>query len=61
MRIEERDKAAEDLKSAVHKVQVEAEEEMKRLTEVHLKQQREQKEFIVKLQVWTYFSQSSGD
>jgi hypothetical protein len=45
----------------VHKVQVEAEEEMKRLTDVHLKQQREQKEFIVKLQVWTYFSQSSGD
>ncbi|KAM0824851.1 hypothetical protein ACQ4PT_069933 [Festuca glaucescens] len=50
MRIEERDKAAEDLKSAVHKVQAEAEDKMKKHTEVYLKQQREQKEFITKLQ-----------
>ncbi|XP_051183507.1 uncharacterized protein [Lolium perenne] len=50
MRIEERDKAAEDLKSAVHKVQAEAEDKMKKQTEVYLKQQREQKEFITKLQ-----------
>ena len=64
MRIEERDKAAEDLKSALHKVQAEAQDEMKRQTEAYLKQQREQKEFIIKLQVLiisSYFSQSSGD
>ncbi|KQK23873.1 myosin-9 isoform X2 [Brachypodium distachyon] len=50
LRIEERDKAAEDLKSALHKVQSEAQEEIKRQTEIYLKQQREQKEFITKLQ-----------
>ncbi|CAM0870234.1 unnamed protein product [Alopecurus aequalis] len=50
LRIEERDKAAEDLKSAVHKVQVEAQDEIKKQTEAYLKQQREQKEFIIKLQ-----------
>jgi Holliday junction resolvase-like predicted endonuclease len=64
MRIEERDKAAEDLKSAVHKVQAEAEDKMKKQTEVYLKQQREQKEFITKLQVLIYsscFSQRSAD
>jgi Holliday junction resolvase-like predicted endonuclease len=64
MRIEERDKAAEDLKSGVHKVQAEAEDKMKKQTEVYLKQQREQKEFITKLQVRifsSYFSQRSDD
>ncbi|KAE8799733.1 myosin-9 [Hordeum vulgare] len=50
LRIEERDKAAEDLKSALHKVQAEAQDEMKRQTEAYLKQQKEQKEFIMKLQ-----------
>ncbi|KAF7062083.1 hypothetical protein CFC21_068724 [Triticum aestivum] len=50
LRIEERDKATEDLKSALHKVQAEAQDEMKRQTEAYLKQQKEQKEFIVKLQ-----------
>ncbi|KAM3316080.1 hypothetical protein ACQJBY_034303 [Aegilops geniculata] len=50
LRIEERDKAAEDLKSALHKVQAEAQDEMKRQTEAYLKQQKEQKEFIIKLQ-----------
>lgn len=50
MRREERDKAAEDLKSALHKVNAEAQEEIKRQAEAHLRQQREQKEVISKLQ-----------
>lgn len=50
LRIEERDKAAEDLKSALHKVQAEAQEEIKRQAEAYLRQQREQKEVISKLQ-----------
>ncbi|KAF2937065.1 uncharacterized protein [Oryza sativa Japonica Group] len=50
LRREERDKAAEDLKSALHKVNAEAQEEIKRQAEAHLRQQREQKEVISKLQ-----------
>ncbi|KAF0911076.1 hypothetical protein E2562_005459 [Oryza meyeriana var. granulata] len=50
LRREERDKAAEDLKSALHKVNAEAQEEIKRLAEAYLRQQREQKEVISKLQ-----------
>ncbi|TVU48532.1 hypothetical protein EJB05_08171, partial [Eragrostis curvula] len=50
LRIEERDKAAEDLKSALHKMQAEAQEEIKRQAESYLRQQREQKEVISKLQ-----------
>ncbi|WVZ55282.1 hypothetical protein U9M48_005963 [Paspalum notatum var. saurae] len=50
LRREERDKAAHDLKSALHKVQIEAQEESKRQAESYLRQQREQKEVINKLQ-----------
>ncbi|PWZ53307.1 hypothetical protein Zm00014a_026305 [Zea mays] len=50
LRREERDKAAHDLKSAVHKVQAEAQEEIKKQAESYLRQQREQKEVINKLQ-----------
>lgn len=51
LRREERDKAAEDLKSVMHKMQAEAQEEIKRQAELYLRQQREQKEVISKLQV----------
>ncbi|RLN18747.1 myosin-11 isoform X2 [Panicum miliaceum] len=50
LRREERDKAAQDLKSALHKVQAEAQEEIKREAESYLRQQNEQKEVISKLQ-----------
>lgn len=50
LRREERDKAAHDLKSALHKVQAEAQEEIKKQAESYLRQQREQKEVISKLQ-----------
>uniref|UniRef100_A0A0E0CUJ1 FHA domain-containing protein n=1 Tax=Oryza meridionalis TaxID=40149 RepID=A0A0E0CUJ1_9ORYZ len=50
LRREERDKSAEDLKSALHKVNAEAQEEIKRQAEAYLRQQREQKEVISKLQ-----------
>ncbi|CAA7410853.1 unnamed protein product [Spirodela intermedia] len=46
----EREKAAADLKSALQRVQLEAQEEIKRQTDVYLQQHREQQEFIVKLQ-----------
>ncbi|GJN09233.1 hypothetical protein PR202_ga27220 [Eleusine coracana subsp. coracana] len=49
-RREERDKAADDLKSALHKMQSEAQEEIKRQAESYLREQREQKEVICKLQ-----------
>lgn len=39
------------MKSALHKVQAEAQEEIKRQSESYLRQQREQKEVISKLQV----------
>ncbi|OEL37614.1 hypothetical protein BAE44_0001363 [Dichanthelium oligosanthes] len=50
LRREERDKAAQDMKSALHKAQAEAQEEIKRQAESYLRQQREQKEVISKLQ-----------
>ncbi|KAL5653519.1 hypothetical protein ACJX0J_038977, partial [Zea mays] len=50
LRREERDKAAHDMKSALHKVQAEAQEEIKKQAESYLRQQREQKEVISKLQ-----------
>ncbi|XP_006649314.1 myosin-11 isoform X2 [Oryza brachyantha] len=50
LRREERDKAAEDLKSALHKANAEAQEEINRQAEAYLRQQREQKEVISKLQ-----------
>ncbi|XP_062216931.1 uncharacterized protein LOC133917020 isoform X2 [Phragmites australis] len=50
LRREERDKAAQDLKSALHKMQAEAQEEINRQAESYLRQQKEQKEVISKLQ-----------
>ncbi|CAL4912339.1 unnamed protein product [Urochloa decumbens] len=50
LRREERDKAAQDMKSALHRVQAEAQEEIKRQAESYLRQQREHKEVISKLQ-----------
>ncbi|KAL6847636.1 hypothetical protein ACP4OV_022662 [Aristida adscensionis] len=50
LRREERDKAAQDLKSALQKMQAEAQDEIKRQAESYLRQQREQKEVISKLQ-----------
>jgi uncharacterized membrane protein YhiD involved in acid resistance len=56
LRREERDKAAQDMKSALHKAQTEAQEEIKRQAESYLRQQREQKEVISKLQVIPFFN-----
>lgn len=50
-RREEREKAAADLKMAMHRAHSEAEEERKRLSEVALRREREQQEVINKLQV----------
>ena len=50
-RREEREKAEADLKAAIHKAQSEAQEEIKRLSEVALRREREQQEVINKLQV----------
>ncbi|CAL4937411.1 unnamed protein product [Urochloa decumbens] len=50
LRREERDKAAQDMKSALHRAQAEAQEEIKRQAESYLRQQREHKEVISKLQ-----------
>ncbi|KAL4377460.1 hypothetical protein GQ457_02G000400 [Hibiscus cannabinus] len=49
-RREEREKAAVDLKSAVQRVQSEAQEEMQRLTDVALKREKELEESINKLE-----------
>ncbi|KAG2404433.1 uncharacterized protein HKW66_Vig0113550 [Vigna angularis] len=49
-RKEEREKAAADLKAAVHKAQSEAEEELKRLSDAALRRERELQEAINKLQ-----------
>ncbi|CAL0306135.1 unnamed protein product [Lupinus luteus] len=49
-RKEEREKAAEDLKAAVHRAQSEALEELKRLSDASSKRAREQQEAINKLQ-----------
>lgn len=50
-RREEREKAAADFKAAIHRIQSEAQEDMKRLSEVALTREREQQEVINKLQV----------
>ncbi|KAH7519561.1 hypothetical protein FEM48_Zijuj08G0050100 [Ziziphus jujuba var. spinosa] len=47
---EEREKAAADLKAAVQRAQLEAEEELKRLSDAALRREREQQEVINKLQ-----------
>ncbi|QCE12192.1 lamin-like protein isoform X2 [Vigna unguiculata] len=49
-RKEEREKAAADLKAAVHKAQSEAEDELKRLSDAALRRERELQEAINKLQ-----------
>ncbi|KAL9315115.1 hypothetical protein ACSQ67_016116 [Phaseolus vulgaris] len=49
-RKEEREKAAADLKAAVHRAQSEAEEELKRLSDAALRRERELQEAINKLQ-----------
>ena len=51
-RKEEREKAAGDLKAAVHRAQSEAQEELKRLSDASLRRERELQETINKLQVW---------
>nr|CAD1835346.1 unnamed protein product [Ananas comosus var. bracteatus] len=50
MRREEREDAEKDLKLALQKVQAEAQEEIKRQSDVYLRQQKEQQEVINKLQ-----------
>ncbi|XP_074263204.1 uncharacterized protein LOC141586010 isoform X2 [Silene latifolia] len=50
MRKEEREKAAADLKSAVQRVAAEAQEELKRASDVSLRREREQQEVINKFQ-----------
>ncbi|KAJ3682072.1 hypothetical protein LUZ60_014645 [Juncus effusus] len=50
LRREERKKASEDLKSAVEKVQLESQEEIKKQNNIFQKQQKEQQEVINKLQ-----------
>ncbi|XP_019431488.1 PREDICTED: myosin-11-like isoform X3 [Lupinus angustifolius] len=49
-RKEEREKAADDLKAAVHRAQYEAQGELKRLTDASSRREREQQEAINKLQ-----------
>ncbi|KAK1303961.1 hypothetical protein QJS10_CPB11g00502 [Acorus calamus] len=46
----EREKATADLKSAIQKVQIEAQEEIKRQADIYLRQHNEQQEVISKLQ-----------
>ncbi|XP_008780005.2 myosin-7-like isoform X2 [Phoenix dactylifera] len=50
LRREEREKAAADLKSALHKAHSEAQEEIKRQADVYTRQHKEQQEVISKLQ-----------
>ena len=50
-RKEEQEKAADDLKAAVHRAQSEAQEELKRLSDAALRRERELQEAINKLQV----------
>ncbi|KAK8693448.1 hypothetical protein V6N13_071032 [Hibiscus sabdariffa] len=49
-RREEREKATADLKAAVQRAQLEAQEELQRLSDVYLKRETEQKEVINKLE-----------
>lgn len=50
-RREEREKAAADLKVAVHKAQSDAQEELKQLSDAATRREREQQEVVNKLQV----------
>lgn len=50
-RKEEREKAALDLKTSTQRVQAEAQEETKRLSESAVKREKQQQEIINKLQV----------
>lgn len=54
-RREERQKAAADLNSALKRAQLEAQEEIKRQSEIHLRQHKEQQEVINKLEVSEVF------
>ncbi|KAK6918491.1 Forkhead-associated (FHA) domain [Dillenia turbinata] len=49
-RREERENAAADLKAAIHRVQLEAQDELKRVADASLRREKEQKEVINKLQ-----------
>ncbi|KAM7472121.1 hypothetical protein LguiA_010304 [Lonicera macranthoides] len=49
-RREEREKAASDLKSSIQRVQAEAQEELKRISDAALRREKEQQEIINKLQ-----------
>lgn len=51
----ERQKAAADLNSALKRAQLEAQEEIKRQSEIHLRQHKEQQEVINKLEVSEVF------
>ena len=50
-RKEEREKAEVDLKASIQRVQAEAQEELKRLSDAALRREKEQQEIINKLQV----------
>lgn len=50
-RREEREQAAADLNSAIKRIQLEAQEEIKRQADNYLRQHREQQEVISKLEV----------
>lgn len=50
-RKEEREKAALDVKTSIQRVQAEAQEEIKRLSESAVRREKEQQEIINKLQV----------
>lgn len=54
LRREEREKATEDLKFALEKVQAEAKEETKRQADIYQRQHKEQQEVITKLQVVSF-------
>ena len=54
-RREEREKATVDLKAAVQRAQLEAQEELQRLSGVALKREKEQQEVINKLEVRVIF------
>ena len=50
-RRKEREKASADLKTSIQRIQSEAEEELKRVSDAALKREKEQQEVISKLQV----------
>lgn len=53
--MDERKNATEDLKSALHKVKTEAQDEMKRQADTYTRQNREQEDKINKLQAKLWF------